>query len=469
LFSILLDIHEILHIRASGLRDDYRDAKASRVSSTWSTKPWLLAAMFLSACGLAAAQSARVETGLQLRMTDSFSDARKGQVDSRAQGISTTDAATRTTDSSTDTLAPRFRGLTLALTSGLRFTDNAFNTNRLEQREVIMVMSPSIFLDGHVGRHDVQLGYEADIERYPRFPRENQLNHDFTANADLDISRRLQSRIETGLQFGTDKRGELDTRPDIFDEPDRWREHHASGQITLGRRIAQAQIGLEYGVRGTRYLNNNQSARDFDERDLLVTGRYNLGSRYSIVTDLSGAWIDYLDPLSDLDAREYVALVGVEWEATAKTSGSVKMGYRHRNFHSAQRPSLDGFTWDASINWEPKTYSRVSAYSSRSVSEGSFNGTDQSGLSTTDTTGVMWRHGLTERLTFEARAERAVSSFDGGGEDEFMNYAAGMRYRMNRWIDLFGDWDFRSRSSNVERVDYETSSVFIGLDARWNH
>lgn len=463
------DSNEILHTHASGQGDDYRDAKASRVSTTWYTKPWLLAALLLPVCGLTAAQSARVETGLQLRMSEPVSGERKGQADGgRVQETSATGVGKSTADASRDTQGPSFRGLSLGFTSGLRFTDNAFNTNRLEQREVIMVMKPSIFLDGHVGRHDVQLGYEADIERYPRFPRENQLNHNFTANADLDISRRLQSRIETGLQFGTDKRGELDTRPDIFDEPDRWREHHVSGQLTLGRRIAQAQIGLEYGVRGMRYLNNNQSERDFDERDLLLTGRYYLGPRYSIVTDLSGAWKDYLDPDSGLDAREYVALVGVEWEATAKTSGSLKVGVRHRNFYSAQRSTLDEFTWDASVDWQPKTYSRVSAYSSRSVSDDSFNGTNQSQLTTTDTTGVMWRHGFTERLTFEARAERAVSSFDDGGEDEFMNYAAGMRYRLNRWIDLFGDWDFRSRSSNVERTDYETSSVFIGMDARWN-
>ena len=80
-----------------------------------------------------------------------------------------------------------------------------------------------------------------------------------------------------------------------------------------------------------------------------------------------------LDPTSTLDCREYQALAGVAWGATAKTTGEGLVGIRRLDFNTPGRPSVHGFTWDARLTWAPRTYSQLTAYSSRSVSQDGFS------------------------------------------------------------------------------------------------
>ncbi|MFT5448858.1 MAG: hypothetical protein ACI9DC_004043 [Gammaproteobacteria bacterium] len=438
----------------------------------------LMALPLLLAHAVSNAQTNRVDTGLQLRMADSLAgDSTSGK--RRNTQIPNASGAAVAANKVTSGIAaspPRsgkgpgkgspFRGLSLRLTSGLRFDDNVLSSNRGEQRDVIVVTRPAIYLDARFGRHDLRLGYEADMERYLGVSSQNKLHHNFLASGDLDLSRRLKSRLESGLKFGTDAVGDIGSRDATGGVPDRWRSHRLAGEVTLGRRIARAQIGVGVELSGFRYLNNNQQPRDYDRRDLRVTGRYNLGPKYALISKLFAARLDYTDQASTLDSREYSALFGIEWEATAKTSGAVSIGVRHRDFDAASRPSNGGFAWDARVTWAPKTYSQFTLYSSRQVSEGGFGG--GGAVTITDISGLRWRHGLSERTTFEANVERSLSG-SSGPDDEYMSYGAGLRYRLNRWVDVFGDWSYRSRSSPVPGSGYDTGGVFLGVDVSLDH
>jgi len=425
---------------------------------------WRLVALALLATGTAA-QPGRVDTGVQLRMSERLGEAGpKARTPAPAAAVATTDAAPAAEDGP----ALPFRGLTLLLASGLRFDDNIFRTSRDEQRDVVITLEPAVHLSGRLGRHDLRLGYRGDIERFQRTPRENRFDHELSAGADLDLERRLKARFGSSLAFGTDPRGELDSRPFAGQEPDRWRRHSAEAGITLGRRIARAQIAARFRVQGTRYLNNAQQVRDLDQRALELEGRYNLGPRLSLLAELSGSWVDYLDPASTLDSREFVARAGVAWEATAKTRGEVRVGRLHRDFHLLGRPSVDGASWEARVIWAPKSYSQLTAYTSREVTDSGFDPGGAAGVATLDVLGLRWRHGFTERLTFDAGAERAVSSFVAGGEDEFIHYDAALRYRLGPRVELLARWDFLSRSSQTG-PGFEARSVFLGLETSFEH
>lgn len=409
----------------------------------------------------ASAQPGRVDTGVQLRLSDTLDGVGavaqpEGPVRTRAEPVAS------------DPPGPaRLRGLSLRVTSGIRFDDNVLRTDSDTRRDTVLTLRPAAYLDGRVGKHDLRLGYEADISRYLRLSDENRFDHALLASARLDLDRRLKAGLEANLDFGSDPRGALDSRAVAAGRPDRWRRHNLSGDVTVGRRIARAEIGLGYEIGGRRYLNNGQQDRDFDRRGLRLHGRWNVSPRLGVVGELAGAWLDYLDPVTTLDSREYTALAGVAWEATAKTSGAVKLGVRRLEFHDAGNADLSGFTWDARVEWSPKTYSRFSVYTTRAVSESAFlPGSTSSSTATSDLYGVRWRHGLSERLTFDAAVERTVAAFEAGGKDRFLSLEAGLRYRADPRLDLFANWSFDSRSSAAPGGDYEAGSVFIGIDAR---
>ena len=122
----------------------------------------------------------------------------------------------------------------------------------------------------------------------------------------------------------------------------------------------------------------------------------------------------------------------------AKTSGEVKLGVRRLEFHDAGNADLSGFTWDARVEWSPKTYSRFSAYTTRAVSESAFlPGSASSSTATSDLYGMRWRHGLSERLTFDAAVERTVAAFEAGGEDRFLSLEERTAVANDARADLF--------------------------------
>jgi len=416
-------------------------------------------------CAAALAQPAPVGTGIDLRRSDTLGDG-------AAAPIARPEAAVRARAPQVDagpTSPARVRGLAMRVTGGLRIDDNVLRTDRDTQRDTIMALRPSVLLDGRIGKHDLSLGYSADIARYQRLSKENRFDHSLLAQANLDLDRRLKVDLQSGLELGSDPRGDLGSRVDAPGGPDRWRRHLVAGDVTLGRRIARAQIGLGYEVSGQRYTDNDQQSRDFDRRALRVSGRYNLGPRLSLVSEGTGVWTGYLDPASDLDSREYSALGGVAWEATAKTSGEIKVGVQHRDFYAPGVSSIGGFTWDLRLEWAPRSYSRFSAYSSRSTTDSAFRAGDvESSPATSDLIGVRWRHGLSERLSFEAGAERTLAAFDGGGDDEFISLSASVNFRADRRLNLFAEWGFSSRSSALPDGDYEAGTVFIGITTEFD-
>ncbi len=88
------------------------------------------------------------------------------------------------------------------------------------------------------------------------------------------------------------------------------------------------------------------------------------------------------------------------------------------------------------------------------------------GLTSTDTYGLNWRHGLTRNLRFVTGVQIARAEISDNLTDRLFDVEAGFRYRINRWVDLKADWKFSSLSSTFGFADYEANSVFIGLATR---
>ncbi len=401
-------------------------------------------------------------SGVNLRMSESLGDVDRSSK-TRPQAEKASTAITSGSGSGKNS-GPR--GVSLELTSGIRFDDNVFRSTFNEKLDVIVEAEPKFYVDGRLGKHSFRLGYEGKVGRYQQYRDESYFDNKILGSVKFNLERRLKASLKTSLEYGHDSRGDLSTRSDTSTAVDRWYQHKLSGEVILGRRIARAQIGLGYHISGIRYMNNEQGLRDFDDRTLRLFGRYNLNPRLALLADISGTWSDYLDPISTQSAREYIGLVGIAWEATVKTSGEIKFGTRHRDFHSEGFPSTTGLTWDAKVYWNPKSYSKVTMYTSRDVNASALQGAG--GLTSTDTFGLKWRHSLTQNLRFNAGVEGAQAGISESSTARLFDLEAGINYRMNRWIDLRADWKYSSSSTSDGLSDYEAHSVFFGLDARLN-
>ncbi len=360
---------------------------------------------------------------------------------------------------------PRFSALTLELTAATFYDDNVLRSSSNEESSVIFRTSPKAMLEGRVGRHDFRLGYQGEHAHYVDLSDEDYFDHELIADADLRLSRKLKVALDSGLLYGHDRRGDFTSRLTASNEPDRWRRYHAGINATFGRAWAsvlrtKAGLGIGFQQSGIRYTNNNQEARDFDRQSFALKGRYNLGPKLSLVADAGFSTTDYDDPTTPLDSEEISALVGVAWEATAKTTGEVKFGLLEKDFDDSSQSDFSGANFDLKVTWSPRSYSTFTAYGSRDTSETGQGG----GSAVVDTAGLRWRHGLSSRLVTETGFEYQRADFENNREDDVYQFDVSANYRLNRFLQLRGGFEYHTRSSSDASAEYDNSIVFIELN-----
>jgi hypothetical protein len=344
------------------------------------------------------------------------------------------------------------------------YDDNVLRSSSNEESSFILRTTPTALFEGRVGRHDFLLGYEGEYASYFDLSDENYFDHDFIADAHLRVHRKLKVVLDNGLSFGHDRRGAFTSRLTGSNEPDRWRHYHAGITATFGRAWAsvlptKGGFGIGFEQSGTRYLNNNQGSRDFDRQSFALKGRYNLGSKLALVADSDLSFTDYTDPATPLDNWELETLMGVAWRATARTRGEVKVGFLENDFDDPGKDDFSGASYDFEVEWSLRSFSVFTGYGSRVISDSGQGG----GSVVVDTAGLRWRHGFSSRLLTEAGLEFQHAEFESNREDDLYRLDLAADYRLNRFLQLRGGFEYSTQSSSDSSAEYDNSFVFIEL------
>lgn len=353
------------------------------------------------------------------------------------------------------------RGIALRLSTGVGYDDNVFRTSSRTRSDFFWLIRPAAVLNLAAGKHGFRLGYEGEYARYFDFSTEDYSDHRLFASAGLDLTRKIDVDIGAELIYGHDPRGSLGNRLFVPGELDRWREYRFNGELVVGREITRAQIIPRIEFSGRRYLNNNQSIRDFDRRDFRLRGRWRFNPRLYGLAEVGFATIDHLDSRNTLDRTETDLLIGFGWQATAKTSGEALFGILNRDFTDPAQTSNSNPSWDVRVHWQPRTYSRVTAYTRRSSQENA----GSIGNFLVDSYGARWRHAFDSRLVSNTSIDYTVADFNSGREDKYLTFSLGLEYELLSWLDVSGTYEYLNRRSNLSGLNYDDQMFVLELRA----
>ena len=356
-------------------------------------------------------------------------------------------------------------GLRLGLSAEMSHDNNLFASAIDPVSDFARILSPSVELRGALGKHQLTLAYKGKRANYARFHGEDYFNHDVNAGLVLDVHRKVKVKLDSNIDFGSDSRGDLTASDVISSTPDAWRRHGLGVKVELGRRIAKAQISAHYALSGTRYVNNAQGIRDIDQRALGLEARWNISPKFSVLGRGNASFTNYLDASSPLDSKEYNALIGVAWEATAKTSGEFLVGVLHKDFYDPARKSSNNYSWSGKATWAPRSFSKLSATASRSAQESAAGG---SGTALVDTVGLGWRHGLTNRLAWNMALSLNTGDYGRGRTSQQVISEFALSYEVSRWLGLELGFQSTRRSSRPDRNDFGDQTLFFRLDGSWD-
>jgi hypothetical protein len=282
---------------------------------------------------------------------------------------------------------------------------------------------------------------------------------DSNAGARVDWALNRRNFVRAGIDYirGHDPRGSTD-RP-VGTTPDKYRLSDPYFNYAFGAPGARGRIELYYSDASRRYLNNREvtEASDRDTQEFGGAFYMRVMPRTYAMAEVREDNIRYRLPGSPQSADEDRIYLGVSWEATAATSGTLKFGRLKRNFISDEFPDFSGTSWEGLATWAPKTYSKFDFYTARQTNES----TGLGDFILSSIGGVTWTHDWTSyiRTGVEVRYQRdAYQGFDRTDKTWMTGLKAGYKFR--RWLTLGAEFDYWNRDSNIDSFDY-TRNLFL--------
>ncbi len=195
-----------------------------------------------------------------------------------------------------------------------------------------------------------------------------------TINGATDKEAPEYTRTKGGLKYGF---GSMEAmfRVDLFGNYNKQKY-----QETDGRAEGSNRKNTEYGATGYyRFMPKTDALVEIKQRELDYTSANNAG----------------------FDVTSY--LVGLNWEATGKTTGYAKVGRRERDSKAAGVASEDFNGWELGVSYMPVDHSVIQLSTTKDYGFDSENPTAGSELFTSGTTtSLNWNHQWTAKISTNA-------------------------------------------------------------------
>lgn len=358
--------------------------------------------------------------------------------------------------------------------------DNIYSQRNDRKRADITVLAPKVKLEAKTGPHifDVTVGLEHGS--YGNVSSANYLDHSVTGNAMWVFSGRSGLKLTADFKQGHDDQGAVPGAT-THANPDKWHQSSFSGVGGYGAEGAQGRVELEGGVTSKRYENFMTAAngdpdnakRDRDDTKLGATFYWRIMPKTQLLFQTTQTKFDYKQATvaawTTLDSTDRSNLLGVTWDAAAKTKGIFKMGSMRKDFVDETRKDFSGSSWDGTVKWSPLSYSTFDFNTGRTTGEASVGS-----ASIDRKAGVAWNHAWNSRLSSVAslsntRTEYQYSAIDTGvatPQTDRTN-ALGMKlnYQWMRTVKLGAGYDRTEKASTSPGSEYMRNIYSLFLSA----
>lgn len=355
-----------------------------------------------------------------------------------------------------------------ALTTAVGYDDNIFESAEREVDSIVTRVIPEISAVLPVNTGYFQLGAQADDWRYS-----DSSDDDFTeatayGRAAVEANSRNRFNFDARYIKARDPRGTFltegfDPALSTINGPDEYTDERAAIKYEYGAAGAKGRLRLGADYLDHSYDNHRDRTRFFDREEYGASGTflYRVGGRTALALEGRERRIEYKqqDPTEPgLDSRQRSLMLGAEIDPVGATSGSLRVGRLRKNFEDSARVDGTNTVWELSAKWRPRSYSTFEITVERLPNETNGNGD----FVDTRSERIDWTHKWTDRIgTLLAVSHMRRSYQNADRESRSKMGSAGISYQMRRWLKLRLDGSWRTRSSNVDALEFERSRYWV--------
>jgi hypothetical protein len=323
----------------------------------------------------------------------------------------------------------------------------------------VLTLTPRVVAAAAYRAARYSVGYQGELLRYPASTRDNADNHELSASADNILDARWAVSSRLSYQDRKDPAGITD-RP-RSNELDHWHGLKGAVSARYGAPGAKGRLEVEVGALSKKYTNNRNVTQDADYTSTNLATRFGVRvmPKTTLLVEYRNTRFDYKRDVQGLDGTEQRYLVGADWEATALTSGSVKVGYLVKDYKS-NRPGFKGLTWEGGFRWRPLGYSTFDVTTGRSASDPTGNRADYLRNSFV---AANWTHEWASHFSTRVSLSHNESDFAGTNrQDKIDSIGLAANYDLRRWVRLGASYEYSKRNSTDNLFDYDRNlfSVF---------
>lgn len=319
------------------------------------------------------------------------------------------------------------------------------------------VARPSVVAEVKNSGNRYTLAYNGNYTNYSSDSNFNAKHHDLTLAGDTYFTARSRLALAVGSTDRTDEPGS--TTNTQSSTVDRWTGRNLRGLYAYGADGAKGRFELEGSSSTKRYQNNlaNTAGGNLDTSALSGRFYWRVMPNTYATAELRSIDNDYINNKSsnNTDTR---TLVGVTWDVTQITSGSLKVGQQKKSFDSSADRSTG--TYEAQINWAPRTYSTFTVSARRSDE-------DATGIGSTVANtqyGIDWVHGWSQSLQSTVSVANTDAKYrNGGRQDDTLSTSVGLKYTYSSNVGLTLELNNTERDSNTTGFNFKRNTVFAGL------
>jgi len=330
----------------------------------------------------------------------------------------------------------------------------------------VTVIKPRFALSADNGADQYTFVYDLSDKIYHQSHDDDVVGHFFKFDAKLGLSRKLTSDFYIDYKLSHDPRGSTFTggAASTVVVPDAYHESILGGSVDYG---SNAHIIVKGEYSSKRYTNNRirTVTRDMDTATAAAEFDYHVTGKTSAVLEARYKQFNYQYQTArvNLDSNEQKYFVGLNWDATAKTSGTVRVGYAKKSFSNVSIQDSGFLAWEVIAKWRPMSYSSWVLRTSSLPVE-----TDGTG-SYIKNTGVdlAWSHAWSGRVRHRVSFAYTKASYQGSTRtDDVTKARVSVAYQWQRWLAIQPSYDYRRRLSNVKRASYKSNVWMMSFVGR---
>lgn len=341
-------------------------------------------------------------------------------------------------------------------------SDNVYATATDRHNDYITTAVPGLKLELPISKHSLEVNYNAVLDRYGKYIEENTSDHNANVSGEMNLASVFKIKLSDDYRKSHEARGASSTG---FIEKFWTNSAGATLQYSLTD-LSKVRLDTSYD----KWNFTTSKFRNRHDWDNNIYVYYRILPKTSVFGEYDHKRTTYELRSPDLASKTDGGQLGLTWEISERSKGTVKTGYLKKNFNDKSLKDHGSWIYSVDVSHDFSSKTSVTLNGQRTVNEASLNGTNY-----LQTTGG--------RVEFFQRIyDKFAASVNGAyGVDKFSNAVPGIsplvrrdvnvsggaavKYMMRDWLDFSVGYTHRTRNSNIDVNDYDVNEYMLQINA----